>query len=151
MNKGKVVLTCLVMLSVLALSLAFFNSAVSPLQRSNRLSSSGMIRTVGVGVYSDESCSSRLASINWGTLDPGANQNVVSYIRNEGNLAVTLSLSTDNWNPTDASQYLTLTWDYGGSSIAPNEVVKVTFRLSVSSSISSITDFSFDIIIVGTG
>jgi len=58
---------------------------------------------------------------------------------------------TSNWNPSNASDYMTLSWDYGGQSINPDEVVQVTFTLSVDASIDGITGFSFDITIVGSG
>lgn len=55
-----------------------------------------------------------------------------------------------NWNPKAASRYITLSWDYGGQSISPNNVVPVVLTLSVSKDISGITNFSFDIIITAT-
>jgi hypothetical protein len=42
---------------------------------------------------------------------------------------------------------MTLNWDYGGQSIDVDEVVQVTFTLSVDASIEGITNFSFDITI----
>jgi len=56
-----------------------------------------------------------------------------------------------NWSPSNASDYLTLSWDYGGQSINPDDVAQVTFTLSVDASIEGITSFSFDITIVGSG
>ena len=150
-SKGKVVLACLVTLLVLGLSLFLFEVAVSPRQARHAVSNKGVIKTVGVGVYSDSNCGSKLSSIDWGMLEPGQSLNVTGYIRNEATSAVTLSLSTANWSPSNASQYITLKWDYGGISIAPNEVVKVTFMLAVSENISGITNFSFDIAIISTG
>jgi len=150
-SKRKIVLTCLVMLSVLALSFYFLGEAVSPRQVSDRVTSRGTIKAIGVNVYSDSGCTIKMSSIDWGILEPGANKSVTCYIRNEGNSALTLSLSTATWSPSNASQFIALTWDYGGKSVGPSEVLKVTFKLAVSATISGITDFSFDIIITGTG
>jgi hypothetical protein len=54
---------------------------------------------------------------------------------------------TSNWSPLNASDYLSLSWDYGGQSIDVDEVVQVTFTLSVDAGIEGITSFSFDITI----
>ncbi|MDH5376283.1 MAG: AbrB/MazE/SpoVT family DNA-binding domain-containing protein [Candidatus Bathyarchaeota archaeon] len=84
-------------------------------------------------------------------VDPGSVGNVTVFIRNEGNAVVILSMNTTNWNPSNASNFVTLSWDYGGQMVDPEDVVEVTFMLSVSSSVEAITDFSFDIVIVGSG
>jgi len=151
MGTGKVVLVSTLILTMFGLSIYFLAPALSPLSTTSRVSSSGVIKAVGVGVYSDLACTTKLSSIDWGTLEPGVSKNVTCYIKNGGNSAITLSLSTANWSPSNASQNITLKWDSGGKSISPSQVVKATLTLSVSSSISGITNFSFDIIIVGTG
>jgi hypothetical protein len=89
--------------------------------------------------------------IDWGKIEPGAQNNVVIYFHNEGNSAVTLSQSTLNWSPSVASNYLTLSWDYNGQKIEEGEKLQVTLTLSVSANIAGVTDFDFDIIVVGTG
>jgi len=105
---------------------------------------------MGVGVYWDSGCSNSVTSVNWGTVEPGSTNHVTVYIRNEGNAAETLSSTAENWNPSTASMYMSLTWDYGGQVIDVGEVVQVTLSLSVSASITGITSFSFDIVIVGS-
>ena len=140
----------MILLSV-GLSLYVVEQAVSPRQSSSVMHSRGEIRGIGVKVYSDSACSSKLSSINWGTMEPGESQNLTIYIRNEGNSAANLSLSTANWSPSNASQSMALTWDYDMKPIASNEVVKIVLTLAVSDTVSGVTDFSFDIIIVGTG
>ena len=72
------------------------------------------------------------------------------YIKNEGNAAETLSSTAENWNPSTASTYMSLTWDYGGQVIDVGEVVQVTLSLSVSDTIEGVTSFSFDIVIIGS-
>lgn len=151
MKNVKVVAIAVVSLAINVLALGFFYSAIASIQTESKISSSGAVKAIGVVVYSDAGYTNRLSSIEWGVLEPGENKRVTSYIRNEGNSAVTVSLSTENWNPSNASQYITLSWDYSGQSINPDETVEVTFTLAVSASVSSITDFSFDIVIVGTG
>ena len=72
------------------------------------------------------------------------------YLRNEGNSDLTLSLDATNWIPSNAQNYLTLSWNYGGQVIRPNQVLQVTLTLSVSPNITGIENFNFDIEIVGT-
>lgn len=115
------------------------------------IGSRGTVEAVGVGVYWDNNCTNAVTSIDWGMVEPGSTENVTSYIRNEGNSASTLSMYTLNWNPSNASEYMVLSWDYGGQSINPSEVMQVTFTLSVSASIEGVTSFSFEIVIVGSG
>lgn len=151
MNKGKVVGIAVASLVAYTLALGFLSPASSPLQTSSKISSGGAVKAIGVMAYSDADCTSKLVSIDWGVLEPGGNKSVTCFLRNEGNYAITVSLFTENWSPSNASEYITLGWDYGGQSISPSEILKVILSLSVSASIHDITDFTFDIIIVGSG
>ena len=111
------------------------------------ISNTGNVKTVGVGVYWDAACTNKVSSIGWGAIEPGSTKNVTVYIRNEGTSSVTLSMSTSNWSPSSASAYISLSWDYSGKVLSPNEAVQVKLTLSISSSITGITNFSFDITI----
>jgi len=134
---------------VLALSLV--GQVLSALQTSRTVSNAGTVKAIGVGVFWNNECTDPLSSIDWGILEPGSSKKVTCYIRNEGNSVSTLSMYASNWSPSNASDYLTLSWDYGGQSINPDDVTQVTFTLSVDASIDGITSFSFDITIVGSG
>lgn len=92
-----------------------------------------------------------MTSIDWGVFDPGSSDSVTCYIRNEANADSTLSMYTSNWNPPDAADYVSFTWDYGGQSITPEDVIRVVFTLSVAADIQGIASFSFDITIVASG
>jgi hypothetical protein len=116
-----------------------------------RLRSVGNIKALGVGVYWDSGCSQPASSIDWGTVEPGAVKNVTVYIRNEGNAPITLSLQTSNWNPSNAADYISLSWNYNGQTINANQVIAVTLSLSISTNIQGITSFSFDIAISAVG
>ena len=72
------------------------------------------------------------------------------YLRNEGNVAVTLSITAGNWTPSTAQNYLTLTWNRNAYVLQPNEVIQAVLTLAVSSSITGITSFNFDITITAT-
>jgi aryl-phospho-beta-D-glucosidase BglC (GH1 family) len=100
-----------------------------------------------VGIYLDNGCSQALNSIDWGMADPGTIKNTTVYIKNEGSVPITLSLSTSNWNPANAADYISLSWDYNGQAIDSNQVVQVTISLLVSSNIQGIKMYSFDVVI----
>ena len=120
-------------------------------QTSSTIFNIGSLKVIGIGAYWDDSSTNRVNGIEWGILEPGVQKSFVMYFFNEGNFAVTLSMSTSNWTPSVASTYLTLGWDYNGQSIKAGENLQVTLTLSVRESITGITDFSFDMIVVGTG
>jgi hypothetical protein len=141
----------MIILVTYTLGLSLVSEAFPAAQTSRTLSSAGSIEAIGVGVYEDYGCNTALSSIPWGTLEPGQSQNVICYIKNEGNTVSTLSMYTSNWNPSIAESYLTLSWNYGGQSIAVGQVIQVTFTLNVDANIDGVTSFSFDITIVGTG
>ncbi len=151
MNKERIVAVAAVSLVAYTLALGLFNSASSPVQTRDTIGSGGAVKAIGVTVYSDVAATTRLTSIDWGIVEPGEDKNEICYIRNEGNFAVTLSLLTENWSPSTASQYITLSWNYDGHSLGLGEIVEVTINLAVSSSVTGITDFSFDLVIVGSG
>jgi len=124
--------------------------AISAVQSNRTISNSGSITAIGVAVYSDQACTNPITSISWGTIDPGSNINKTIYIKNTGNSAATLGLATSNWNPANAANYMTLRWDYNGQPVNANAVIQVKLTLSVSSAISGITSFSFDIVITAS-
>jgi len=121
------------------------------MERSRRISNQAAIKAVGVGVYQDPALTVPLTEINWGVLEPGEEMNHTAYIENESNVPITLVLTTDNWSPMNASNFITLTWDYDGQSVAIGGFVEAIFTLAVDPAISGIETFSFDIVIVGSG
>jgi hypothetical protein len=113
------------------------------------LSSSGNIRTLNVGVYSDYVCSQNLESINWGDLYPGGSVNRTIYVKNSGTAEITLSMTTASWNPTNANGPITLVWNKEGTKLSVGQVTTATLTLSVSANIAGITTFSHTILISG--
>jgi hypothetical protein len=63
---------------------------------------------------------------------------------------VTLNMAEDNWNPASASSYITLTWNQENQVLPVGQVVQALLTLTVSSSVSDVTSFNFDITITGT-
>jgi hypothetical protein len=137
-----------IILTVAALAVGSIVFAL--LSTGQTVSNSGNIRAVGVGVYKDSSCTQTLASIDWGALTPGSTRNYTCYVRNEGTLNLVLSRTTSNWNPSSTSSYMTLSWNREGYALNAGATVQAVFTLSVSSSITGIPSFTFDITITGT-
>ena len=133
------------------LTLSVISQVTSSLQANRTISNVGEVQAIGVGIYWDQSCTTEVSSINWGIIEPGSSKNVTIYIRNEGNSVASLTMNASNWNPSNASDYIDLSWDYQGQVINVSEVLEVTFTLVISSEIQGITSFSFDIVIVGSG
>lgn len=116
-----------------------------------RIPSSARMKAVGVGVYWDSSLTIPVVSVSWGVLEPGQTENRSVYVANESNVPIVLSLTTDNWNPANASTFMTLTWNYEGASIPVSSYEYVTLSLHVNPAIAGITTFTFDITITGSG
>lgn len=121
------------------------------LTTSRTIGSSGIVKAINVEVYRDLECTQAVDEIDWGTIEPGESVTRTVYIKNAGNAALTLNLSYYGWDPPAAGSYITLSWDREGETMEPQAVLAATLTLSVSDAISGITDFSFSIVIKGTG
>jgi hypothetical protein len=150
-RRRKVVLEMSLALLLGALAVGILGTVSSALQTSRTISNMGLVRGIGVGIYWDSACTNQTSSVNWGLLDPGSNKTVTIYVRNEGNVAATLSKTAQNWNPSSASTYITLNWNYAGQTLAVYQVLQVNLSLAVSPTISGITNFTFDITVTATG
>jgi len=138
-------------LVLLALAIGVFGAVLSLLQANRTIPNAGSVKGIGVGIYWDSACANQTSLINWGLLDPGSNKTMTVFIRNEGNAVVTLSEVAQNWNPSTASSYMSLNWNYTGQTMSVNQVLQVKLTLVVSPTVSGITNFSFDITITATG
>jgi hypothetical protein len=126
-------------------------STIAVMQWTQRIPSSATVKAVGVGIYKDVNFTVSVTQIDWGIVEPGQSKNFSAYIVNRSNVPITLSMTTENWNPTNASKVITLTWNYSGTKIAVDDYVFVTFVLSVDQAISGIDAFSFTIVVTGSG
>ena len=82
------------------------------------------------------------------------------YFRNEGNKAVSLSLSSSNWVFRDLQgnmlsggyqQYFSLGWDYDYSRVAVDEVRRAVFTLAVLPGLVDVSTFSFELVVTLSG
>jgi hypothetical protein len=151
-SKRKFFNVTLALVALVLISGFMLYQVMSAIQLSSTISTVGTLKlNADMGVYQDSSFSSRVAELDWGTLAPGATKSYSVYVRNEGSSALTLSMSTANWSPSPASNYLALTWNSDGRTVNAGEAVRATFTLTVSDSISGISSFGFDINLVGSG
>ena len=112
--------------------------------------STGTITAVNVGVYSDSQCTQNCTNISWGNVSPGETATQTVYVKNTGNVPVTLTMTTTGWSPSNANSYLTLTWNQENTVLNAGQSISATLTLAVASSTGSLTDFSFTIILTGT-
>ena len=108
---------------------------------------SGIVASVSLDVFADPAGDTPLTQVEWGVLQPGDTVTQMLYISNTGNQATIVQLDTANWNPSAASQYLTLSWDYDQEAIQPDAMLLVTLSLALTPDVHDIQDFSFDIVL----
>ncbi len=114
------------------------------------ISNEGTLKAIGVSVYWESSCQTNVTSINWGLVEPASSQNVRVWIRNEGNVPLTLTMTRSNWSPSAASTFMTVSWNRNNYVLGAGNTVDATISLGVDSDVTGITDFSFDLTIIGT-
>jgi len=137
-------------LAVVGLGVVLSTVVFGILSASQTVQNSGTITAVGVNVYSDNGCTQKLLRIDWGSLTLGTKKNFTAYVRNEGTVAVTLTMTTGNWSSQQASTYLKLTWNREGYKLSHQTTSQAVLTLSVPSNITGVDNFSFDITITGT-
>jgi len=108
------------------------------------------IQTVDIEAYWDTDHTNKVSTIDWGIIAVGATKNVTIHMLNTGNTNIRLSMNTTNWSPTNASEYITLDWDYQDQILDPNQLLKTILTLNVDPNAQGITSFSFDITITAT-
>jgi hypothetical protein len=110
--------------------------------------------TVGVlQTYWDAACTNRTDIIHWGTnLAPDSVQTKNVWIKNYGGASMNLTMVTENWNPANATDYLSLTWDREHYTLGAGGIIQCNFTLTVFANVTESTmgPFSVDIVIDGT-
>ncbi len=110
----------------------------------------GSVKGLGTGIYWDQACINRTLSLDWGPIEAGSNNTLTVYVKNEGNSAVSLWLTTSNWTPSASLDYMSVNWNYSGQVLSVDQVVPLELTLFVYPTIGGITDFSFNAIITTT-
>jgi hypothetical protein len=139
----------LVVLVLTASALVVSTFALITIQRD--IPGSGSIKGVGVGVYMDSTCNNPLSSVNFGLLEAGSQTQITFYLQNEGNADLTLSMTPKDWDPIEAADYISLSWNREGQQIRPNQVTSCVLTLTVSPNIQDISSYGLTITITATG
>lgn len=121
----------------------------TPSSSSGDSSSSGVI-TNGVIAYSDSSCGQTLTSIQWGAIPANSSVARTIYLKNPQSSPLNLSLSTSNWNPAGAANFITITWNKENQVLGGGQSTTATVTLTVASNVTSISDFNVKISITGS-
>jgi len=139
------------MLSIPLIILAAASGSVGALlTATQQIANRAEMVTVGIGVYWDITCTQKIESIDWGTLNPGQNKTITIYVKNEGGAPITGSFNTTNWVPPLAANYISLTWDFGVTPVEPGRVRETHLTIMVVRDIHDVTTFYFTIIVTGT-
>ena len=139
-------------IALILVAIALSATTYGAISVNTSLSSNGSINvTPNLSLYSDSNCTNSLSAINWGEITPGNNIARTVYVKNTGTgTSLTLSLSTNTWNPTTANGPITISWDKESTRLTPGQSTTAVITLTSSSSIVDITNFSVQILISGT-
>jgi hypothetical protein len=124
-------------------------AAYAVISKQWRIHSAGTVKAVGLQIKDDSG--NLVTSIDWGELTPNSSKDFHVFAINNGTVPITLTLTTENWNPANATNYIGLTWDYLGDIINPGESHPIIFTLTVYSNATSLSSFSFDMVITAQG
>jgi len=116
-----------------------------------RVSSRAQVKSVGVDAFKDAECTLQLTMIDWGFLEQGQTKNCSAYLKSTSNVAITVSMIIEDWNPLNATSLIGCIWDAEGRQISADEVIAVNFTLTVNQSTTGLKSFSFTIVITGSG
>ena len=111
------------------------------------------VKGVGVSIWWDYNCTKTVDEIDWGTIEPNETKTTPLFFRSRSNVNVTLWLTTENWVPENATEYMNVSWNYTGDPLEPKTVMAIELYLHVAHNVtgSGIDHFSFDIRIYAEG
>jgi len=82
----------------------------------------GTIYVTGVEAYGgDLKLVNGAVSIDWGTLKWGDSRSVSFYLRSTSSVPARLALNVTDWNPERMKDYATVSWNYNGTQLAPQQ------------------------------
>ena len=140
----------LILLVAAALAVTVATAAVVTVNQN--VGSSGTITTSpNIGVYSDSNCSNNMTSISWGSIAAGGTASQTVYVKNTGTGTMTLSMTVSGWNPSNANNYMAISWNQAGTQLSGGQSVAAIITLTVYSNVTGISSFSNTIQISGTG
>ena len=111
----------------------------------------GSIGKVKVECYWDEANTLIVSSIGWGMLEPGETKTMSFYVRSLSNVATTLFMRTENWQPVGVDTYISVSWDSEGASLNGGAQRLVALTITVFPNIVDVDTFSFTTVIEAQG
>jgi hypothetical protein len=143
-----VVLAIVLLSIILVASTAAATYAV--LSSQGKIGSSGHIVVIGLKVTSVGSTAD-LTSIEWGDLAAGSTATKQISVINNGTIPTTLTMSTGDWIPLIAQQYISITSNYGsGTVLQPGASQAVTITINVNPYITGVNTFTNTIYLIAT-
>jgi len=133
-------------------SFTVLNYAVASLASDRRLIGHGSVAmySLELSIYYDSEFSKKCTHIDWGELSPGETGSQILYARNEGDYPSTLTMYTNNWQPSAVQSYLTLRWNATSTILQVNQSICILFWLQLNPQVQNVAEFSFNIYIVSS-
>ena len=116
-----------------------------------RIRGGGRLKLLNLKAYADPETTQEISAIDWGTIPAGGTSQTLLYLKSMSTVTCKLSMSTENWDPPGLAQYMSVTWTYDETLVAPFEVRAIEFTLHVSEDVISDEYFSFDLVIIAAG
>jgi hypothetical protein len=133
-NINKKVVLLMVIVAVVSIVGTSLISVVLNRTQNIYLPSLAVIKTIEVEAYTDAGAHNKMEQIEWGELEPGSIVNNTLYIKSVSNFEIVLTIKFTDWSPPEMEDYVTITWNYNGTRLSPNEVIPITLTATASSS-----------------
>ena len=119
---------------------------------SAHLETSGTIVTnnPNLTIFADAACTKQISTVQWGTLQPSGSATVALFIKNSGNMPLTLTLTENNWSPATAQNYLTLSWNQENTKIQPGASQTIAININVNQYVTGVNTFTNTIYVIAT-
>lgn len=112
------------------------------IDRTAEVASSGTINT-------GEGLDLNTTSLDFGVLSPSESNNQTIRVTNLYDEPMVLHMTTSNWDPENATDYMGVSWDAEDKVLLGLAYVDVVFTLTVYSNVTGITNFYFDTTVGG--
>jgi len=137
-NEGMIV----VILAVVVMTI-FFIPMINSIEPQAKVSGKG------VGIFSNAKCTLKTNVVEWGNVYPNQTKEIELFVKNELDVIGLFNVSSENWIPEKAKEYIIFYSKYPDYYLKPDESMKIILKLFVKPDIIGIEEFSFDIIITG--
>jgi hypothetical protein len=137
-------------IAIVVVAICLTATTFAALDTTQILSEIGNVKTVNLSVYTDANCTQNCTSLGDFAVISGCNTSKTVYVKNMGNVPQTLNMTVSNWNPSNASSYLTLTWDQENTVLDAGQIVVANFTLTAVSKTDCLTKFGYLITLTGS-